>query len=64
VSFYGSVYYQLIDAFYKVVMRNKGKDSALFLESDTLEDVETAAKGRKGVFGFDSGNKWINLNCV
>lgn len=45
-------------------MRNKGKDSALFLESDTLEDVETAAKGRKGVFGFDSGNKWINLNCV
>jgi hypothetical protein len=64
VSFYGSVYYQLIDAFYKVVMRNKGKDSATFLEAETLEDVETAAKGRKGVFGFDSGNKWINLSCV
>ena len=45
-------------------MRNKGKDSATFLEAETLEDVETAAKGRKGVFGFDSGNKWINLNCV
>lgn len=46
-------------------MRNKGKDSAAFLETDTLEDtVETAAKGRKGVFGFDSGNKWINLSCV
>lgn len=36
----------------------------MFLEAETLEDVETAAKGRKGVFGFDSGNKWINLNCV
>ena len=45
-------------------MRNKGKDSATFLEVETLEDVETAAKGRKGVFGFDSGNKWINLSCV
>ena len=45
-------------------MRNKGKDSATFLETETLEDVETAAKGRKGVFGFDSGNKWINLSCV
>ena len=45
-------------------MRNKGKDSATFLELETLEDVETAAKGRKGVFGFDSGNKWINLSCV
>ena len=45
-------------------MRNKGKDSATFLEAETLEDVETAAKGRKGVFGFDSGNKWINLSCV
>ena len=45
-------------------MRNKGKDSATFLEAETLEDVEIAAKGRKGVFGFDSGNKWINLSCV
>ena len=45
-------------------MRNKGKNSATFLETETLEDVETAAKGRKGVFGFDSGNKWINLSCV
>ena len=36
----------------------------MFLEAETLEDVETAAKGRKGVFGFDSGNKWINLSCV
>ena len=46
-------------------MRNKGRDSTTFLETEALEDtVEIAAKGRKGVFGFDSGNKWINLNCV
>lgn len=65
MSFYGSVYYQLVDAFYKIVMKNKGKESDTFLEKDDLVDMEeTAAVGRKGVFGFDTGNKWIDLKQV
>ena len=59
MSFYGSVYYQLIDAFYKVIIRNKGKDAINFIDGD--EDREVSAQGRHGVFGFDSGNRWINF---
>ena len=45
-------------------MRNKGRDSTTFLETEALEDtVEIAAKGRKGVFGFDSGNKTFVIIC-
>lgn len=59
MSFYGSVYYQLIDAFYKVIIRNKGKNAINFIDGD--EDREVSAQGRHGVFGFDSGNRWINF---
>ena len=63
MSFYGSIYYQLIDAFYKVVLSNKGKNSTEFIDASSLpESFETQAAGRKSVFGFDTGNKWINLN--
>jgi hypothetical protein len=63
VSFYGSVYYQLIDTFYKVVLRNRGADKKTFLAQNNVPEwLETQAVGRKGVFGFDSGNRWINLN--
>lgn len=65
MSFYGSVYYQLIDTFYKAVLRNKGKNKNTFVNINTIPDeFESKAVGRKGVFGFDSGNKWINLNVV
>ena len=65
MSFYGSVYYQLIDTFYKAVLRNKGKNKNTFVDINTIPDeFESKAVGRKGVFGFDSGNKWINLNVV
>lgn len=64
MSFYGSVYYQLIDTFYKVIMRNKGKESSTFISEEELEDTEVQAVGRKGVFGLDTGNRWINLKCV
>lgn len=65
MSFYGSVYYQLIDTFYKAVLRNKGKNKITFVDIDQIPDsVETPAVGRKGVFGFDTGNRWINLNVV
>lgn len=65
MSFYGSVYYQLIDTFYKAVLRNKGKNKITFIDTNQIPDsVETPAVGRKGVFGFDTGNRWINLNVV
>lgn len=65
MSFYGSIYYQLIDAFYKVVLSNKGKDKKDFVNTDVLpESFETYAAGRKSVFGFDTGNRWINLNEI
>lgn len=64
MSFYGSVYYQLVDAFYKIVFRNKGKDNTEFVKQDDLIDSENQAIGRKGVFGFSAGNKWINLKTT
>ena len=34
MSFYGSVYYQLVDTFYKVVAKNTGKDNLTFIVPD------------------------------
>lgn len=62
MSFYGSIYYQLIDTFYKIVLRNNGRNSTKFCSNVTDEVFESRAAGRRGVFGFDTGNRWINLN--
>ena len=62
MSFYGSVYYQLIDAFYKAAIRNTGKDSKNFLNEVEDEVIDTA-NGRKGEITFDTGNRWIQLNA-
>jgi hypothetical protein len=69
MSFYGSVYYQLIDTFYKVIVKNNGDknydfNKKLVNPSGTLADdvVESPATGRKGIFSLDSGNYWINFS--
>ena len=69
MSFYGSVYYQLIDTFYKVIVKNSGDKNYNFNEklvnpSETPENdiVESPAVGRKGIFSLDSGNYWINFS--
>lgn len=71
MSFYGSVYYQLIDTFYKIVIKNGGDSTFTFNPTDNqinpsdteLKDIiESAAIGRKGVFSLDSGNYWINFS--
>ena len=69
MSFYGSVYYQLIDTFYKIIVKNGGDKNPGFNEelinpSDTpdSEIIESPAIGRKGVFSLDSGNYWINFS--
>ena len=69
MSFYGSVYYQLVDTFYKVVIQNKGDKTFTFNKnlinpsgtaSDKIE--ESQAIGRKGVISLDSGNYWISFS--
>ena len=69
MSFYGNVYYQLVDTFYKIIVRNKGDqifgfNKNLVNPSSTPEEaiVESKASGRKGVFSLDSGNYWINFS--
>lgn len=68
MSFYGSVYYQLIDTFYKVVIQNKGDKTFTFnpnpinpSNTPSEEIIQSEAIGRKGVISLDSGNYWINF---
>lgn len=63
MGFYGSVYYQLINTFYKVIVKNSGLDTVEFLQDvddETLLTLE--AIGRKGVINLANGNKWINFS--
>jgi hypothetical protein len=69
MSFYGSVYYQLIDTFYKIIVKNSGDKTYTFNDkpfnpSDTPESeiIESPAVGRKGVFSLNSGNYWIDFS--
>lgn len=70
MSFYGSIYYQLVDAFNRLWFSNQGKDSVLFPGEDKLvnpnpaegvpEDTfEYHSPGRQGVIDLKSGNRWI-----
>lgn len=69
MSFYGSVYYQLIDTFYKIIVKNSGDKTYTFndvpfnpSETPDNEIIESPAVGRKGVFSLNSGNYWINFS--
>jgi len=71
MSFYGSVYYQLIDTYYKIIVKNGGDktfdfNKALINPSGTadIDLIESPAVGRKGVFTLDSGNYWINFSKI
>lgn len=61
MSFYGSVYYQLVDTFYKIVARNNGCDNSNFL-SELEKEMPNQAVGRKGIIELDAGNRWINFS--
>ena len=60
MGFYGSVYYQLIDTFYKITGKNSGKSKTSFQSSTANSEIE--ATGRKGVINLDTGNRWINIS--
>ena len=69
MSFYGSVYYQLIDTFYKIIVKNSGDTNYEFnndlINPSGTEDkdiIESPAVGRKGEILLDSGNYWINFS--
>lgn len=58
MSFYGSIYYQLVDTFYKVLIKNYGYESIAFPNAPADEYGYQAA-GRKGILDLGSGNRWI-----
>lgn len=60
MSFYGSTYFQLIDTFYKIAIKNSGKDNKGFY-SGALDDYVSQAVGRKGAVQFSTGNRWIQI---
>lgn len=70
MSFYGSIYYQLVDAFNRLWFSNQGKDTIIFPEAEDLvnqnppegvpeETFEYHSPGRQGVIDLKSGNRWI-----
>lgn len=64
MSFYGSVYYELVDTFYKVLVHNRGKANINFPASNDVKDEQAlVAIGRKGVLDVDSGNRWIKFTA-
>ena len=57
MSFYGSTYFQLIDTFYKILVKNKGGVTVDSAPSTT--EWASQASGRKGILEFGTGNRWI-----
>lgn len=64
MSFYGSVYYELVDTFYKVLIHNKNKDGITFpAAADVKDESALLAIGRKGVLDINNGNRWIKFTA-
>lgn len=62
MSFYGSIYYQLVDAFNRIWITNKGKEEITFPKEEEIEEkFEYHSPGRQGVIGLNSGNRWISF---
>lgn len=60
MSFYGSIYYQVAQSFAKILFKNSGWDSKQFLSNKPVNG-SVEADSRTGVFGIDSGNRWIQI---
>ena len=56
MSFYGSTYFQLIDTFYKILVKNKG---GVTVSDPVIDNWASQASGRKGILEFGTGNRWI-----
>ena len=60
MSFYGTIYNQISNAFDTFYVQNTGKDKKDFL-STTTNSMNIKADGREGELKLDTGNKWIQL---
>lgn len=64
MSFYGTLYSEVIDAIYRILVSNKGKDKKNFpANTDLASNTPLTAIGRQGVLDMDSGNRWIQLTA-
>ena len=61
MSFYGTVYYQLIDTFNKVAMRNSSIEEKSFPSNIVTSDQQINAIGRDAKLNIEGGNRWINF---
>ena len=64
MSFYGNVYYQFIDTFYKLIIYNHKDNNKLFSfpnANEVKEKTEIQAIGREGTIDLNAGNKWIQF---
>ena len=61
MSFYGTVYYQLIDTFNKVAMRNSSIEEKSFPSNVVTSDQQINAIGRDAKLNIEGGNRWINF---
>jgi hypothetical protein len=63
MGFYGSIYYQITNAFAKILITNKGKSDSGFADQNNIlkDEIAVYADGRNGSFYLDAGNKWIQL---
>lgn len=63
MSFYGSVQYQVFNAFSKMVFSNSGQNSSLVISpSENLKDtISIDAIGRKSAIQLSSGNRWLQF---
>lgn len=65
MSFYGSIYYQLVDALHRIKVRNAGLEETKFPIEEKIPVAETEiiyrAPGRQGTFNLDTGNRWLTF---
>ena len=62
MGFYGSVYYQLIDTFYKFIAENDGYlKTVRDFPTTPNSDIIFEANGRKSVIDLNTGNRWLSF---
>lgn len=62
MSFYGSVYYQIANAFARIVIENASLTKTDFPEEDSIdEEVTLDATSRLGSVQLQAGNRWIQF---
>lgn len=61
MSFYGSVYYQIANAFARIVIENASSTKIDFPKEDLINEVTLDATSRLGSVQLQAGNRWIQF---